>query len=218
MLKNFVDRGKYFLSLAKQGSQEWLDERQKIITASNFASASKLCEKYATQDDIIRMKNGEKQVFSEFSKKLMAYGSLHEDDARKIYQTQSGVKVEEIGLAIPKFNLNLGASVDGLVGDNGMIEIKCPQKIYNELLIHNYRLKHGKIFDKFYHEHISLTHYCQMQGCMAILDREWCDYVVYHESDIPKILISRIFFNEKFWKEDLYPGLLDCIKKWKVNF
>ena len=60
---------------------------------------------------------------------------------------------------------NSGASPDGLVDDEGMVEIKCPEsKTMIETLLSD------KVPDKYFK---------QMQWQMACTGRQWCDYVVF---------------------------------------
>jgi len=116
--------------------------------------------------------------------------------------------VEEVGLVVPKWNFHLGSSVDGIVkGEKGIVEIKCPKKMYGPLTDHEKQLSFGcEPESRYYHKHIWESHYAQMQGGMAILDREWCDYVVYSTTDC-KVYKERILFNKEYWENKLYPSL-----------
>ena len=62
---------------------------------------------------------------------------------------------------------------------SGMIEIKCPENMYSKLKIHQLKKENHWVPDRFYHQHIYTTHYDQMQGCMALTKKAWCDYVVF---------------------------------------
>ena len=97
-------------------------------------------------------------------------------------------------MAIPKWNLYFGVSVDGVVDNQpGIIEIKCVQKMYWPLK--NYCRNHPTGYD-----HIWKTHYDQMILGMAILNKQWCDYVVYCEKE-SKVFVQRIPFNADYWKQ-----------------
>jgi len=135
-------------------------------------------------------KSGEKATFSEESLVHMARGVRLEPVARLFYELNTSTKVQEIGLAIPKWDYRIGSSVDGLVGDYGCIEIKCPAKMYAKL-----DNKYLKPVDR-----IISSHYDQMQGAMAILGRFWCDYVVYCE-DTREIYIERVAFDGMHWNQ-----------------
>jgi hypothetical protein len=92
----------------------------------------------------------------------MQWGIDQEDHARAAYQIHALCTVEEVGfLEHPR--LFAGASPDGLIGDDGMVEIKCPnQSTHGETLLT------GRIDDK-YHK--------QMQFQLACSGRSWCDFV-----------------------------------------
>jgi hypothetical protein len=149
----------------------------------------------------------------------MDYGTDHEDDARKWYEQTFNVTIEEIGLAVPKFNSHLEASIDGAVFTKidienkkkswetpGMIEIKCPKKMYTPLKEYNLKVAHGWKPPKGYHQHIWSSHYAQMQMGMITLGKEWCDYIVYC---IPEqnIFVERVFLDLAYWNMDLYPKI-----------
>lgn len=203
-MENFIETENYFISIFKQGTNEWLSERKNRITASDFGSASGLYTKYLTQDEFIERKKNNYEITDEFSLKCMKYGIENEALARKLYEEKTCNKVIQIGLVVPKFNLNIGASVDGLVNNDGIIEIKCPYKLYDEVKRNEY-YRHKNIKS----ENINLGHYCQIQGQLEILNREWCDYVVYFEG---KIYTYRILRDKNFWKM-MYEKLLVCIEK-----
>ena len=76
-------------------------------------------------------------------------------------------------------NEYVGVSPDGLVGEDGLIEIKCPQdKTYTQYLLD------GKIKPEYY---------SQMQMQMFITERLWCDYVVYNPNFKKSITIQRVY-------------------------
>lgn len=97
----------------------------------------------------------------------MAYGIEKEAQARAAYCFDANVDVEEWGfINHPDIN-EAGASPDGLVGEDGLVEIKCPEASgYLSALL-------GQDIDKKYIQ--------QMQWQMACTGRQWCDYVVYRE-------------------------------------
>jgi len=99
----------------------------------------------------------------------MERGTEREPLARSAYEAKTGVMVEEVGFidhpTIPMF----GASPDGLVGEDGCIEIKCPLTAQHVDL-----LTGGNIDTKYIY---------QMQTQMACTGRKWCDFVDY-DSDL----------------------------------
>ena len=177
------------------------------ITVSNFGAAAGQSRFSTPKELALEVAGIKEKVFSEESKKNMAHGTKEEPNARRWYENQFGVEVEEIGLAVPKWNFHLGASVDGIVKDaKGIIEIKCPKKMYKPLIDHINLRSTGWEPRPYYRSHIWPTHYAQMQGGMAILGMEWCDYIVYSTSD-RQVYHERIPFNSKYWQESLYPNI-----------
>ena len=93
----------------------------------------------------------------------------------------------------------------------GMIEIKCPEKMYPP--IKDYVNKQEK-WKKWPHllttdssyPHIYQTHYDQMQGCMAITGKLWCDYVIFCPKT-DEVFIERIPFSNTYWENILFSGL-----------
>jgi putative phage-type endonuclease len=135
----------------------------------------------------------------------MARGTHYEPIVREWYEKVKGVRVEEVGLAIPKFDIRIGGSVDGLVGTDGCIEIKCPKVIYPKLLDPSLASSHPS-------HRVPLYYYDQMIGCMAITGRSWCDFVVC-DVTTGKLYIERIPFDKSYWESVLYPGLVDFIER-----
>lgn len=231
--KNWEDCGKYWLNISVQGSENWLKERQGQIpieylsvecknrasknneqyinarvTGSNFGAASGW-SRFTTPEELAQYISGrKKRTFSPESIENMAHGTKYEPVARTWYENATGLKVEEVGLAVPKWNFHLGASVDGvIVGQEGILEIKCPKRMYGPLIEHTYNLGVGwEAPSPYYHEHIWDSHYAQMQGGMAILGKKWCDYLVYCTED-RRVFRERILFDRSYWEKKLYPSL-----------
>lgn len=210
------DCGTYWLDYSVQGSPGWFTAREKKVTASTFGSLLDGVDKYTSYDDLLDIKLGlKKKTFTEYSKMAMAQGVKLEPEARQWYIDNFTtdtmiVDVEEVGLAIPKFNDRIGGSPDGIVRiydnskkllDTGLIEIKCPQRMY-------YGCKNYQGDQSIYG-----SHYAQMQGCMAIMDKSWCDYVVYVPDD-DEVFSCRVLRNEDYWNYQLYPKICQFLKDW----
>jgi putative phage-type endonuclease len=214
----------YWVCNAPQRSEKWFKYRKYRITGSNFATAANMSI-YKTADDFCHeIVHDIKPVFSEFALRVMQHGTDTEDEARQWYEKHTGTKVKEYGLVVPKWDFLLGSSVDGIVeGTNGIIEIKCPERaIYKPLADYVEQSKQGIKFPKFYKDHIKPEHYCQMQGGMAVLGKDWCDYVVYVKKNKEKKIRGeavsvRIYYDKNFWENDLYPKLKDFEKKLEIG-
>ena len=99
--------------------------------------------------------------------------------------------------------------------ENGIIEIKCPQKMYEPLKGAIQTRKMG--FKISGYSHIPITHYDQMQLGMAIRRRSFCDYIVYCTSS-DSVFTQRIPFNSEYWSKSFYPTISwFCDNKIKSN-
>ena len=160
-----------------------------------------------------------KKIKSEESKRIMGLGTDTEPIAREWYANETKTLCEEVGYCVPKFDQRLGVSIDGDVKNldgpptDGMIEIKCPEHMYkpikehlaNESFSKKYTaiqlpdkpLKEYKKDYNDYYYYIWQTHYDQMQMGMAIMNKKWCDYIVYAlDGDR---YIERIYFDKIYW-------------------
>lgn len=100
-----------------------------------------------------------------FKSAAMQWGIDQEPNARSAYEAHTGEFVTEVGLFTHPVIDGTHASPDGLVGDDGLVEIKCPNSA-----THIDTLKTSK-FDRRY--------LLQMQWQMACTERQWCDFVSY---------------------------------------
>lgn len=208
---DWIDCGPYWQHKAVQGSQLWLNSRNRL-TASKFDAATNDKPKFDTQQDVADYILGRKKpVFTAEAKIRMQFGNDNEPKVRDWYTNTYGYQVIETGLAVPKWNLYLGASSDGDVYDKdgkliGVIEIKCPTKMYAPLL-----KMYGQPRENIYaHDHIWSSHYAQMQGNMAVKQVLWCDYIV---ADLyaDQVIVERVYWNAEYWNQYLYPRLVKFI-------
>lgn len=188
-----------------QGSETWHQLRSGVCTASRFSEArSKLSRAskngvagdpsgdaltYAWSVAIERI-NG-KSIDLQFATPAMRRGSELEPHARLAYELQTGLLASESGIAFTDCG-KFAYSTDGLCGDDGLIEIKCPaspQKI-------------GAIWSN--PEEADAEYIDQIQGGMLVTGRKWCDLVVYCpwlESVGKDLFIKRIHRDEKYIEE-----------------
>lgn len=167
---------------AEQGSAEWLAERAGRVTASKIgdvmmAKTTAGFQNYLAQLVCERLTG---QPVDTFKGEAMEHGNETEPQARAFYELESGNEVQECGFILhPKLEWS-GASPDGLIGGDGLVEIKCPQPAK-----HIKNLMGGSI-DRGYT--------LQMQWQMACTDRQWCDFVSFNPSfpDHLKLHIQRV--------------------------
>ena len=114
----------------EQGSEAWKAMRLGKVTASKMKdvmtngrgnSPSKMAETYM-MDLIAERLTGESKPF--FENDAMKWGTATEPQARAMFEIQEGLDVEEV--AFIEYDDYIGMSPDGLIGDDGLIEIKCP--------------------------------------------------------------------------------------------
>jgi putative phage-type endonuclease len=154
----------------EQRSSDWFAARLGKLTASRIADATARIKNGwgASRDNLMATLVCErltgKQAES-FTNAAMQWGTDHEDEARSAYEFELGVTVEKVGfLDHPSIDM-AGASPDGLVGAEGLVEIKCPEtKGHIETLLSK------KVPEKYIK---------QMQWQMACTGRQWCDFATY---------------------------------------
>ncbi|GFX29936.1 yqaJ domain-containing protein [Trichonephila clavipes] len=111
----------------------------------------------------------------------MKYGLANEEIARKQHEREYSTEVKICGLFVDKDKPFLCASPDGLVGDDGLIEIKCPYSArFESNLLEFLITKKNSLGFKFSNErgiYLPLNHkfYFQIQGQLFITQRKWCD-------------------------------------------
>ena len=151
-----------------QGSPEWFAMRCGRVTASRVAD---VIAKTKTGWGASRT-NYAAELIAErltgctapgFTNAAMQWGTETEPLARMAYETRVGVTVEEIGFVDHPEIANSGASPDGLIGDDGMLEIKCPNTATH--------------LDTLLSETVPAKYVTQMMWQMACTGRAWCDFV-----------------------------------------
>lgn len=157
----------------EQGTAEWKEVRIGKITASRIKDVmaketTAAFHNYLTELVMGRLAGVEKDTPTTFA---MQHGIEAEPQARARYTLETGRKVVEVGF-IPHQDIDhSGASPDGLVGDDGLVEIKCPQALQ-----HMKTIAFGEIKPEYM---------LQMQWQMECTKRQWCDFVSFN-SDYPE--------------------------------
>jgi putative phage-type endonuclease len=152
----------------EQRTPEWHAARLGRVTASRVADVvAKTKTGYGSgranymAELICERLTGTQGAF--YSNAAIQWGVEKEPDARAAYEEAVGMFVVEVGF-IPHNTISMaGASPDGLVGDGGLVEIKCPNTA-----THIDTLLSGFVPNKYIN---------QMQWQMACTGRQWCDFV-----------------------------------------
>lgn len=151
-----------------QRTAEWFDARKGCLTASCVADilpgkSGKYREARETLKNVLVAERDSGRARESFTSDAMLWGIEHEDEARDEYEAQTGNMVELTGFHLHPDVPFLGASPDGLVGDDGLIEIKCPQPATQIEYI-----RAGVVPEK-YRPQILLQ--------LIVTGRQWCDFV-----------------------------------------
>ncbi len=137
-----------------QRTEQWLNARKGRITAS-LAAACLGMDPFkgplAAYNEIIGSS-------SPIDNKHVRWGLQFESEALLAYQQEYGHFVEETGFWVHDLYPWLGASPDGLVGDDGLVEVKCPSVLP---------------------EAIPFQHWVQCVVQLACTNRQWVDYFVW---------------------------------------
>lgn len=175
-----------------QGSAEWHALRAGRLTASHgqeIGNNGKGLETYVYKTLAKKYSTGQ---YESYTDEHMERGIELESKARSVYELLNGVTVEQIGFV--EYNEYIGASPDGLVGDDGGIEIKCHDNVTHFKLL----VKGEKEIDSKYRWQ------CQMN--MLVTGRKWWDYVAYNENFQKSLVVFRIEPDEEMQKK-LLAGL-----------
>ncbi len=154
-----------------QGSPEWLAARCGRLTASRIADATDLLKsgkpgaKRTTYLGELIAERLTGLVVEKYQNDLMRWGTQQEPEARAMYEFFHGVEVEAVGFIEHPAIAMAGASPDGLVGADGLIEIKCPSTSTH--------------IDTLLAQAIPEEHIKQIDWQMACSGRSWCDFVSY---------------------------------------
>lgn len=153
---------------AEDKHAEWLQARLGKVTSSNIWKVVKRTKtgwsdyRRSHMVELLAEKlTGQPTEY--YLSQAMQWGLETEPQARVAYEMRQGVYVETTGF-VPHHRIpSAGCSPDGFVGDDGMVEIKCP-----ETRTHIRYLVDAEIDEKYV---------LQMQWQMACCQRQWCDYV-----------------------------------------
>lgn len=165
---------------AVQGSWIWMIERAKYLTASildDWMSAKTFAiSQSETAQALVAVAAGA-TVFNQvdddtYQSAAMLRGSETEDQARAWYALEYDA-VKEVGLCIAEDD-SCACSPDGLVGDDGGIEVKCP--------------KFKDHMANLASDTLRLKYVLQVQMFLLVTERKWCDWISYHP-DLPKKVI-----------------------------
>jgi putative phage-type endonuclease len=174
--------------MIEQGTAAWFASRVGKLTASRMADAmAKTKTGYGASranlmaEIVVERLTGQKT--EGFTNSAMQHGIDTEPHARAAYEFHSDNAVELIGFVDHSRIAMFGASPDGLVGSNGLLEIKCPGSA-----AHIDVLLRGVIPGKYQ---------TQMATQLACTGREWCDFVSFD----PRLPEEMRLFVQRFYRD-----------------
>ena len=162
-----------------QGTDEWYSIRLGKLTASDFhvmlgKSQTKIDKLYEIIFERITH-NTDQEQFSTFA---MERGKILESEARRLYSAVYEVPVEETGFVEPDednpYYGYIGASPDGLIGEEGGLEIKSP--LGKNFLQWTHTLEDGSLTV----DYIKPEYRTQLEFNLMVTGRKWWDFCLYH--------------------------------------
>ena len=191
----------------QQGTDEWFAARLGKVTASRAADVmtkkgSAARANLSAQLVLERLTNTKGESFSSAA---MQWGVDQEPFARAAYEAHSGVWVDTVGFVQHPTIERAGASPDGLVGHDGLVEIKCPNT--------------ATMIDTLLTGKVPSNYTTQMQMQMACTGRAWCDYAVF-DSRMPvkaQLFVKRVQRDQKFI-EDMEKEIIAFLAEVEISY
>ena len=174
-----------------QQSNEWFAARLGKVTASRVADViAKTKTGYsASRDNYMAQLICERltgQQGESFTNAAMQHGTETEPLARSAYENSRSLLVKEVGfINHPRIEMS-GASPDGLVADDGLVEIKCPNTATH--------------IDTLLSQKVPTKYITQMQWQMLCCQRKWCDFVSF-DNRLPEnlqLFIQEVEFDPEY--------------------
>ena len=174
-----------------QQSNEWFAARLGKVTASRVADViAKTKTGYsASRDNYMAQLICERltgQQGESFTNAAMTHGTETEPLARSAYENRRSLLVKEVGfINHPRIEMS-GASPDGLVADDGLVEIKCPNTATH--------------IDTLLSQKVPTKYITQMQWQMLCCQRKWCDFVSF-DNRLPEnlqLFVQEVEFDPEY--------------------
>lgn len=178
----------------KQRTDEWREARKGRITASRMSvvlmDPATLTHRDYVHKLVFDMEGVDDHLDDRENAPWFREGEYFEGRARGAYAWKHGVDVVEVGFIVhPKLEC-IGCSPDGLVGEDGGVELK-------------YR-KSLRTFDKAVKSGLNgAREHAQVQGCLWVTDRQWWDYVNFwcdEDSDVERLHVLRVERDDEYIK------------------
>jgi len=182
--------------MIEQGTDEWFAVRIGKVTASRVADVlAKTKTGYSTSREnymaqlVCERLTGQKG--ESFTNAAMQHGTDTEPLARAAYEALHDVLVDEVGFIPHPTIIMAGASPDGLVSDDGLLEIKCPNTATH--------------IETLLSQTVPGKYNTQMQFQMACTDRSYCDFVSFDNRLPPELQL----FVRRVPRDNMYIRLME---------
>ena len=185
------------IELIEQGTDAWKMLRCGKVTASRVADIiAKTKSGYsASRDNYMAQLICERltgTVAESFTNSAMQHGTETEPYARLAYEVNQNVLVDQVAF-VPHPTIEMaGASPDGLVNTDGLLEIKAPQTATH--------------IETLLTQSVPTKYFTQMQFQLACTGREWCDFVSF-DNRLPEELQ---LFVKRVPRDDVYIRLIEA--------
>lgn len=169
----------------EQNSLEWHEIRRGKFTCSTLSDLfmDKKTKGYNEAINKVVFERLTGETPESYINDYMRRGSELEPFAREKYELETFNNVEQVGFI--EYSDWFGYSPDGLIGEDGSIEIKCP--------------KFSTLIDFALTKRIPKEYFYQMQGGLLASERKWCDFVMFHSK--MQLIIERVYRDENTIKE-----------------
>jgi putative phage-type endonuclease len=176
----------------EQCSPEWFECRTGKMTASNATAIGNNGKGLDTYINNLMAEKYSSSPKEHYTNEDIERGNELEAQARAIYELQEGVEVEEVGFI--ELDEYTGCSPDGLVGEDGGIEIKC--------------LKDEKYFKVLLEgiDTIVSSYIWQIQMCLYVSGRKWWTLIIYNPN-FKKSMITKTIYPDDKYIDKLKEGL-----------
>lgn len=198
-------------TLLQRDSGQWKEVRRKLLTASNFGPVCRRLPHTACNSLVHRI------IYADFDTDGMLYGRENEKNAIRDLEEEVGVKIDQCGLFVDPEHPFLGATPDGIIGETGIAEVKCPSSASNmtpdEAILArkctfwsvNKQTKEMTVNKKHHY-------FYQVQGQLHVTRRQYCYFAMWTKKGIK---VEKIEKDNNFWETQMQEKLLkfymDCL-------
>jgi len=180
--------------MIEQGTPEWHQLRLGKVTASRVAdilAQTRTGPSASRQNYLIELalQRSTGTIEPSYTNAAMEWGTQTEPQARVAYEVETGNFVDQVAFIDHPAIAWFGCSPDGLIGDDGLIEIKCPNSATH--------------WEYFKAKKPPQKYVTQMQTQLCVTGRKWCDFVSF-DPRMPsrsQLLIVRVDRDEAFIAE-----------------